>query len=298
MNHRSIVHDLKISKLSFGCSSYWSKPIFPERKALKILATAYENNINYFHTAPHYNMGEIRLGKFIRDCRPKKAIFSTSAGRYFFSGNKIIPDLEPKSIETSLETSLKNLNIEAVDILFLYGLFQKDFSNEKFIQDLMDLKKKGKVRFLGLFGMDASNFMVDIPKHDLFDAYMFPHSISNKNDDAINILHDSNKLVITFGSISTMKNYFKVRDLPSLWYLLRSIRRFDYSRKTNELFNYFIYKNDLGNNHNPIQDSLNFSLRNRKIHSTLINTCNEKHLLENMELLHGYDAGQPWRTKI
>ena len=243
-------------------------------------------------------MGEIRLGKFIRDCRPKKAIFSTSAGRYFFSDKKILPDLEPKSIETSLETSLKSLNIEAVDILFLYGLFQKDFSNEKLIQGLMGLKKKGKVKFLGLFGMDVNNFMVDTPKYDLFDAYMFPHSISNNNDEAINILHDSNKLVITFGSISTMKNYFKVRDLPSLWYLLRSIRRFDFSKKTNELFNYFTCNNDLDNNYSPIQGSLDFSLRNRKIHSTLINTCNEKHLLENLKLSHGYDAEQPWQAEI
>jgi aryl-alcohol dehydrogenase-like predicted oxidoreductase len=289
MNHRSIVHDLKISKLSFGCSSYWSKPIFPERKALKILATAYENSINYFHTAPHYNMGEIRLGKFIRDCRPKKAIFSTSAGRYFFNSKKFIPDLEPKSIETSLEASLKNLNIEAVDILFLYGLFQKDFSNEKFIQDLMGLKKKGKVKFLGLFGMDINNILVDMPKFDLFDAYMLPHSISDNNDDAINILHDSNKLIITFGSISTMKNYFTVFDFPSLWYFLRAIRRLDFSKKTNELYNYFTCKNNLNNNFSSIQNSLSFSLENRKIHSTLINTCNEKHLLENLKLLHGHE---------
>lgn len=293
MNHGSIIQDLQVSKLSFGCSSYWSKPMFSESKALRILATAYENNINYFHTAPHYNMGEIRLGKFIKDYRPKRAIFSASAGRYHFNSKKFIPDLEPKLIETSLEASLKNLNIEAVDILFIYGLFQKDFSNEELIQELMGLKKKGKVRFLGLFGMEIDKLLTAMPEYDLFDAYMFPHSISNNNDAAINRLHDSNKLIITFGSISTMKNYFKVYDIPSLWYLLRSIRRFDYSKKTNELFNYFTCKNNLDDNYSAIQNSLNFSLRSRKIHSTLINTCNEKHLLENLRLLHGQGAGQP-----
>jgi len=267
--------------------------MFSESKALRILATAYENNINYFHTAPHYNMGEIRLGKFIKDYRPKRAIFSASAGRYHFNSKKFIPDLEPKLIETSLEASLKNLNIEAVDILFIYGLFQKDFSNEELIQELMGLKKKGKVRFLGLFGMEIDKLLTAMPEYDLFDAYMFPHSISNNNDAAINRLHDSNKLIITFGSISTMKNYFKVYDIPSLWYLLRSIRRFDYSKKTNELFNYFTCKNNLDDNYSAIQNSLNFSLRSRKIHSTLINTCNEKHLLENLRLLHGQGAGQP-----
>ena len=39
---------------------------------------------------------------------------------------------------------------------------------------------------------------------------------------------------------------------------------------------------------NPIEESLIFCLQNEKIHSTMINTCNEKHLVENILLMEKF----------
>jgi predicted aldo/keto reductase-like oxidoreductase len=52
------------------------------------------------------------------------------------------------------------------------------------------------------------------------------------------------------------------------------------------MFIYYIKKyNPKSEITNPVQESLRFCLQNEKIHSTMINTCDEKHLMENLQLM-------------
>jgi aryl-alcohol dehydrogenase-like predicted oxidoreductase len=295
VNNKLIFGGLKPSPLCFGCSSYWCRPYFEEKKALRLLSLANENKINYFHTAPHYYLGEQRLGKYIKESNPKELIVSTGAARYLDNNNKLFGSYEPKVIEKGVETSLRNLNIDAIDIVFLYGM---DLGNEELIKKLIEIKMKGKVKLFGIFAY-PKELDVILPKTlelNIFDAYFLQHSLTHDSQKTIDTLIKAKKLVISCTAISAVKNYFELSNLPAFWYLLRQIRRS--TRLTTksqqkqsykellQMFTYFVKKfNPKSGITNPVQESLSFCLQNEKIHSTMINTCNEKHLMENLKLM-------------
>ena len=286
MNNKLTLEGLKLSALSFGCSSYWCRPYFQEQKALRLLSIAYENKINYFHTAPHYFLGEQRLGKFIKDYKPKDLIISTAIGPYLDNRNRHATNFDPKAVEEGIETSLKNLNIDSIDIAFLYPDSLDTLANEKLIERLIEIKKKGKVKYLGIFGMSQDIIEVLMPKSlefKIFDVYFLRHTLVNNNQATIDILTNYKKLIINFSVISSVKNYFKINNMQSFWYFLRQLKRSIYSYDERLiLLNDFSRKNKL---ENSIKEGLKFSLQNEKIHSTMINTCDENHLMENLQLL-------------
>jgi len=294
------IEELKLSALSFGCSSYWCRPSFHEKKALRLLSIAYQNKINYFHTAAHYYVGEQRLGKFIKDSNPKKIIVSTSVGRYL-NNNKLVVNYNPKNTEELIETSLRNLNIDAIDIAFLYGVPLKNLNDEELIKKLISIKQKGKVKFYGIFSFPDPMKAI-LPKTlelNIFDVYFLPHSLTRNSQKEIDTLTKSKKLIISCMAIGSVKNYFRINNFPSFWYFLRQVRRCidlpnavarkESYRQLKQLFVYFNKKyNPKSCITNPIEESLIFCLQNEKIHSTMINTCNEKHLMENILLMEKY----------
>ena len=294
------IEELKLSALSFGCSSYWCRPYFHEKKALRLLSVAYQNKINYFHTAAHYYAGEQRLGKFIKDSNPKKIIVSTSVGRYL-NNNKLVVNYNPETVEEVIETSLRNLNIDAIDVAFLYGVGLENLNNEELIKKLISIKQKGKVRFYGIFAYPDSmkTILSKTLELHIFDAYFLQHSLTHNSQKEIDVLAKSKKLIISCTAISSVKNYFRINNFPSFWYFLRQIRRStrlickaERKQAYKDLKQLFVYFNKKYNPKNgitnPIEKSLVFCLQNEKIHSTMINTCNEKHLIENILLMEKF----------
>ena len=214
------------------------------------------NKINYFHTAAHYYLGEQRLGKFIKASNPKKIIVSTSVARHV-NNNRQEEMCDPKIIEKVIDTSLRNLNIDTIDIAFLYDGDLGNLNNEELIKNLIDIKSKGKVKFYGIFAYPdlMKTTLSKTLELNIFDAYLLQHSLAHNSQKVIDRLTQSKKLIISSAAISSVKNYFKFNNLPSFWYFLRQLRRSTRlidknSRKQSykelrQMFIYFIKKNSL-----------------------------------------------------
>ncbi|GLG02809.1 oxidoreductase [Alicyclobacillus hesperidum subsp. aegles] len=123
-----------------------------ERDCIRSVHVALTGGINYIDVSPYYgnSRAESILGKALRDVPRDEYILSTKAGRN--SVDRF--DFSPGNIRKSLEQSLKRLNLDYVDILFLHDIeFGHPFQilNEA-IPTVRELQNQGLVRYLGVSG--------------------------------------------------------------------------------------------------------------------------------------------------
>lgn len=124
--------------------------------SIKTIHRALELGINWIDTAPAYGLGhsEEIICRALKQSRHKPFIF-TKCGIVWNTAREPSFRIHRASIEKEIEDSLKRLEVDVID------LYQIHWPNpEKDIEEawttLADLKRKGKVRYIGL-----SNFSVN-----------------------------------------------------------------------------------------------------------------------------------------
>jgi aryl-alcohol dehydrogenase-like predicted oxidoreductase len=156
---------LEVSTLSFGASSLGS--VFrqtDDAEAIRTVHAAIDAGINYMDVSPYYGAtkAETVLGKAISQVSRENFYLSTKAGRYGVDTF----DFSSSRIESSLEESLRRLNTDYVDILFLHDIefVQPDIIIHEAIPALERLKQQGKIRFTGICGLPLALFEQLLPK--------------------------------------------------------------------------------------------------------------------------------------
>ena len=161
--------DLTISRTGFG-----GLPI--QRvgfdTARTILRQAYDSGITFFDTARGYSDSEEKIGYSLADVRANIVIATKTGG----------PD--KATLLKHLETSLKNLRTDYVDILQLHNpssLSDPDDPDTAYA-GLVEAKKKGMVRFIGM-----SNHKLDVAlqavESGLYSTIQFPLSHISAAED-------------------------------------------------------------------------------------------------------------------
>jgi len=160
---------LKITVVSFGAM------LTPEPEVLKI---AFDNGVNYVDTARKYMDGknEEIVGKALKGRRDKVYVATKT-----LPGSKMKED-----IIRDVETSLKTLETDYVDVIQLHNLTDKD---RIFIPETREalalLKKQGKVRFCGVTTHtnqhDVLNALVD-DKDRFFDTCLVKYNFESSKE--------------------------------------------------------------------------------------------------------------------
>lgn len=161
--------NLMVSKSGFGALPV-QRISFDESK--EILRAAYDNGINFFDTARMYTDSEEKIGYALSDVRSKIIIATKSR-----AGDK-------KTLFSQLETSLKNLKTDYVDILQLHN--PKDIPNpedqESLYAGLVEAKEKGMIRFIGFTNHHVKT-AIQAAQSGKYDTVQFPlNSISSAED--------------------------------------------------------------------------------------------------------------------
>ena len=141
------------------------------KEGLTTIARAYELGVRYFDTAPFYGLGrsEVRYGVVLGNLPQYDFVVSTKVGRVLEPKSKHhiqpagpdgLPDLIPKfdlsrdGIMRSHAESLKRLNLDHVDILFLHdthtGDGMADLASETALPALVQLRDEGAVKAIGI----------------------------------------------------------------------------------------------------------------------------------------------------
>ncbi len=168
---------LKITTVSFGAM------LTPEPEVIRV---ALEHGVNYIDTARKYMGGknEEIVGKAVKGMRDKVYIAS-----------KTLPTSQSKAdIIRDVETSLKTLGTDYIDVIQLHNLTDKErIFNAGTREALTQLKKQGKVRFCGVTThkneVEVLSALVDDPDK-FFDTclvkfnYKSDTSVSNAIDRA------------------------------------------------------------------------------------------------------------------
>lgn len=139
-----------------------------------LLATVLEHGITHFDTSPYYGFGlaEQDLGRFLKRHRSEITIATkvglyppgnSSPGMVTVLARKALGKLVPgfsrpvtnwsvSRAARSLDSSLRRLGSEWIDIVFLHEPDPTLINSDEFLSWLQQEKRKGKIRYWGLAG--------------------------------------------------------------------------------------------------------------------------------------------------
>ncbi|MGZ9818086.1 aldo/keto reductase [Peribacillus simplex] len=171
-------------KLGFGTAPLGNMyRNIPEEEAIATVDAAWESGVRYFDTAPFYGAGlsEIRLGEALSKRNRDEYVLSTKVGRLlsdeledpaardlgekgglfeFGRKNKIIPDYSEDGTLRSIEQSLKRLQTDHLDFVYIHDPAQDFYGDEWLAQfeaartgafrTLTRLREEGVIKGWGL----------------------------------------------------------------------------------------------------------------------------------------------------
>lgn len=140
----------KVSAISFGAwaiGGTWGK--VNDQDSLAALQRAVDLGVNFFDTADVYGNGrsERLLGQLKRE-RREPIYIATKAGRRLKP--HVASGYTRENLSAFVERSLKNLGVEAIDLLQLHCPPTAVYSDPAVFAALDDLVKQGKIRFYGV----------------------------------------------------------------------------------------------------------------------------------------------------
>ncbi len=151
MNYRLLGRtQMKVSEISFGAwaiGSSWG-PV-DDRTSLAALHKAVDLGVNFFDTADVYGNGrsEKLIGRLLRD-RSERIYVATKAGRKL--SPHIAEKYTPLVLRKFVEASLRNLRVEALDLLQLHCPPTAVYYNPDVFEALDQMVKAGKLRNYGV----------------------------------------------------------------------------------------------------------------------------------------------------
>ncbi|MFT5874077.1 MAG: aryl-alcohol dehydrogenase-like predicted oxidoreductase [Clostridium sp.] len=163
--------NLMVTRSGFGALPV-QRVSFEESKS--ILRKAYDNGINFFDTARGYSDSEEKIGYSLTDVRNNIIIATKSHAK------------DRKTLLEHLQISLKNLKTDYVDILQLHNpsILPDPEDPEGLYAGLLEAKKRGLVRFIGLTNHKIKNAM-DATASGLYDTMQFPLSSLSSDTDLL-----------------------------------------------------------------------------------------------------------------
>lgn len=152
MNYRNLGNTgFKASEISLGTWQLGSKwgDKFDEKVALDTLEAAYDNGVNLIDTADIYQngMSEKVIGKFLRT-KKDKIFVVTKCGRKL--NPHIASAYNEKNITGFIHDSIRNMNVDKLDMVLLHCPPTEVYQNEELFSCLDKLKKLGDINNYGV----------------------------------------------------------------------------------------------------------------------------------------------------
>jgi len=218
---------LTVSRLGFGCSGIWGMRYFSEKRAVALVHQAAELGVTLFDTGAFYCGGEAerRLGVALRSLDRDRIIVSTKTGTQVGVGGRLVKDFSPAAIRRDIETSLKRLGRDTLDIVHLHGPDETQLRLG--LERLLTLKDEGKIRTVGVCSAGASlAAAVDAPG---VDAIMGVYNVLARQHEPI--LRRAKAARIGVMGIAPLaqglyrRGFLTPRSLPDIWYIARAAYR-------------------------------------------------------------------------
>lgn len=146
--------ELRVSTIGIGTHQFggaWGKD-FSVPEVTEILNEAKELGMNLIDTAACYgynSLSEELIGKSIKGNRDHW-IVATKFGRYNTGGNDVSCDFSVGAVAKQLETSLRLLGTDYIDLYQFHSGTNDEFNNQELWSYLQEQVRAGKIRYLGI----------------------------------------------------------------------------------------------------------------------------------------------------
>ena len=292
---------LEVTELSFGTSSLGSMPDtygyeVSEDRAQKTLNRFFQGPVNMLDTSRNYAMGESekRIGKAIKENGgwPNGFLLSTKLDR-----NMDTLVLDKNRVRESLEESLKTLNVDSVDILFLHDPeYAKDITDitkkDGAMDELFKIKNEGLAKAAGV-AMGKVDIMFPLLKDWDFDVIINHNRYTLLNREA-NEMYDyaSSKNIAIFNAAPYAggvlakgpDNFKKITYQDATEEKLAPAREFEKVCKKHNV--------ELG------AAALQFSLRDNRITSTICGVTSVESIEKNLAWANTNIPGEFWNEVL
>jgi len=145
---------LRVSVIGLGTWQFggeWGHD-FAQAEVDAILDAAAESGINFIDTAECYgkHLSERLIGDYLSRRDRSRWLIATKFGHHFNSFMNRDDDFSVSGVRRQLETSLKALNTDAIDLYQFHSGSDAFFENQELWTMLSEQKRAGKIRHLGV----------------------------------------------------------------------------------------------------------------------------------------------------
>lgn len=172
--------NLNVSVMGLGCggpSRIGQSTGSGEDESIRIIRTALDAGVNFLDTAEAYNTEEI-VGKALQGVERDEVVISTK--------KSYRKEISPQLVREGVEASLQRLQTDYIDVYSLHGVNPEHYPmlREEILPTFYDLRREGKIRFIGvteMFNEDKMHqMMVDSLHDDPWDVAMIGFNILNQ----------------------------------------------------------------------------------------------------------------------
>jgi aryl-alcohol dehydrogenase-like predicted oxidoreductase len=244
----------------------WGVRVVSEEAAEESLHAVLNAGINFIDTAPDYGISERRIGQYL-GARRNEFYLATKCGCVYtqHQDHLEIGHVWTKEVlQRNIETSLRRLRTDYVDLLQFHGGDAETLQREGLIDVMLDLRDQGAIRFFG-----ASSSLPHLPgliDLGVFDTFQIPYScLAPEHHDWITRAAEAGAGIIIRGGIAQGGPDAEIQRpaLNDVWTRAGLDEILPAGMKRAELI-------------------LRFTLAHPHCHTTIVGTCNPAHLAENL----------------
>lgn len=261
---------LEVTKLGYGSMGLrgpktWGVRVVSNEDSERVLNAVLDAGINFIDTSPDYGISEERIGRYISSRRDEYFLATKCGCAYTQHDDHIeINHIWKKDvIERNIETSLKRMKTDYVDVLQFHGGDAESLQREGLIELLQGFRDQGIVRFIG-----ASNSLPNLPaliELDVFDTFQIPYScLAPAHHDYISQAAAIGAGIIVRGGIAHGGPDAEIQR-PAL----------------NDVWQSASLDDVLPDEMTRAELILRYTLSHPDCHTTIVGTCNSDHLAEN-----------------
>ena len=273
---------LEVTRLGYGAMELrgrriWEGRPITSRQAGTILNAVLDGGINFIDTSYDYGLSEEFIGEFIAHRRDEYYLATKCGCTVVYKGPR---DETPHvwtgaNLMDNIETSLKRLKTDCVDIWQLHNPTVADVERNNLL-DVMDrVRSQGKARWLGI--STTLPFIDTFLEWDFFDVFQVPYSaMQTEHADSITRIAQRDIGAIIRGGIAQGQPGISYKGQRERW-LPWHKAELDQLRDFGE---------------SPTEFLLRFTLSHPDVHTVIVGTVNPAHLAENVKAA---DAGPLYR---
>ncbi|MBI2935467.1 MAG: aldo/keto reductase [Chloroflexi bacterium] len=265
---------LQVTQLGFGAmelrglGSYRGRPLEP-KQAEAVLNAVLDSGINFIDTSIDYGESEELIGKYISR-RRSEYYLATKCGCLVGGtppppGERFAHVFTRKNIVDGVNQSLKRMKTDHLDLVqFHAGPSRQVLEEHDAVRTLLDLKREGKVRFIGM-----SSVLPNLNEHidmGVFDAFQIPYSaLQREHEAAINKAAKAGAGTIIRGGVARGAPVAG-QSAGELWDLWQRARM-----------------DELLDGDSKMEFMLRFTISHPDLHTTIVGSINLAHMQENLK---------------